>query len=180
MSTALRGVSEALRCVDDQWASVTTATQPSHEYVAAARDLFTILKDVGLLPLVPIESRRTEAALDLEQALLDLHIAGIDLAELLRDSQHLPDVLIRSEVLFAPVRALKPSLDRLSSRNRGGYVVVATAEVPNLAGSIQRAGAACRSPRTSFKPWWAPILCQTQAIETELEIHPPDSAPGFA
>ena len=44
VNRALREASDALRHADDQWACVTTAMPPSHDYVAMARDLCTIVR----------------------------------------------------------------------------------------------------------------------------------------
>ena len=93
MSNALREASEGLRHTDDQWARVTTALRPSHDYVTAARDLSTVLKEIGSLDLKRTSHGKTEVALDVAQALADLNIAIRDLAELMHQTRHLPDVL---------------------------------------------------------------------------------------
>lgn len=159
LSGALREAAEALRHADDQWAAVTTAMKPSHQYVATARNLCSVLKDIGQLDLKPMASRHSEHPLDIDQALSDLSIAGADLVDLLHDAQHLPEVLIRSELLFAPARTLKPSLDRLASRDKGAYVAVVDADVPNLAGQVREAGASCRV---------ASEILQTVAADADL------------
>jgi excisionase family DNA binding protein len=133
VNRALREASEALRHADDQWACVTTAMPPSHDYVAAARDLFTILKDIGRLDLVPVSSGHSEPPLDIDQALSDLNIASRDLADLMHEARHLPDVLIRSELLLSPVGTLKPTVERLGDRAKGRYVAVDVTDSPNLA-----------------------------------------------
>ena len=180
VSSALRQASEALRQADDQWAAVTTAMQPSHDYVAATRDLFSILKDMGQLDLTPVSSGQREPSLDIEEALSNLSIAGGDLAELLHDAQHLPDVLIRSELLFAPARTLKPSLDRLASRERGVYVAVVEAEIPNLAGHVRRAGEACRDASEILQS----VVLDADPLGHRLSrqvprVFGPDRAPGL-
>ena len=80
MSNAQRDASEGLRHTDDQWARVTTALRPSHDYVTAARDLSTVLKESGSLDLKRTSPGKTEVALDVAQALADLNIAIMDLA----------------------------------------------------------------------------------------------------
>jgi excisionase family DNA binding protein len=139
VSAALREASEALRLADDQWAGVTTAMRPSHEYVAAARNLFTVLKETGELDLTRPSPGHTEPALNIAQALADLNIASRDLAELMREARHLPDVLIRSELLFSPVSAVRPTLKRLAVQPKGRHVAVDITDRPNLAPLAQRA-----------------------------------------
>lgn len=131
VSGALREASEALRHADDQWAGVTTAMGPSHDYVTAARDLFTVLKEIGQLKQP--SPAKTEPTLDVAQALADLNIASRDLADLMHETRHLPEVLIRSELLFSADRTLKPTVERLAERARGRYVAVDVTDQPNLA-----------------------------------------------
>jgi excisionase family DNA binding protein len=144
VSGALREASAMLRHADDQWAFVTTAMRPSHEYVTAARDLFTVLTEISRLDLTQLSSDHTGHSLDIEQALSDLDIAGADLTDLLRDAQHFPDVLIRSHVLFASVRSLVPTPERLTGRARGGYVEVTTEDEHKLAAAAKAAAFAAR------------------------------------
>ena len=129
VSGALSEASEALRHADDLWAGVTTAMRPSHDYVTAARDLFTVLKEIGQLP----QPSPAEPTLDVAQALADLNIASRDLADLMHETRHLPEVLIRSELLFSADRTLKPTVERLADRARGRYVAVDVTDQPNLA-----------------------------------------------
>lgn len=131
VSGALSEASEALRHADDQWAGLTTAMRPSHDYVTAARDLFKVLKEIGQIPQP--RPAKTEPTLDVAQALADLNIASRDLADLMHETRHLPEVLIRSELLFSADRTLKPTVERLADRARGRYVAVDVTDQPNLA-----------------------------------------------
>ena len=133
VSGALCEASEALRHADDQWARVTTAMRPSHDYVATTRDLFAILREIGDLDLTLSGPDTSEPALNNAQALADLNIASRDLAQLIHEARHLPDVLIRSELLFSSNRTLKPTVERLTDRARGRYVAVDVTDQPNLA-----------------------------------------------
>jgi excisionase family DNA binding protein len=119
VSGALCEASEALRHADDQWAGVTTAMGPSHDYVATTRDLFAILREIGELDLTLSGPNPTEPTLDVAQALADLNIASRDLADLMHETRHLPEVLIRSELLFSAHRTLKPTVERLVDRAKG-------------------------------------------------------------
>jgi len=120
---------------------VTTAMRPSHDYVTAARDLFTVLKETGQLDLARTRPGRTEPALEVAQALSDLNIASKVLAELMHEARHLPDVLIRSELLFSPDRTLKATVERLADRAKGRYVAVDIMDRPNLAPIAHQAAA---------------------------------------
>ena len=81
----------------------------------------------------------TEVALDVAQALADLNIASRDLAEPMHQTRHLPDVLIRSQLLFSPERTLKPTVEGLANRAKGHYVAVDITDRPNLAPSAHQA-----------------------------------------
>jgi hypothetical protein len=114
---------------------------PSHDYVTAARDLFTILKEIGQLDLTRPIPGSTTPTLDSGQALADLNIASRDLADLMHEARHLPDVLIRSQLLFSRVGALKPTVERLTDRAKGRYVVVEVTDRPDLAPLAHQAAA---------------------------------------
>ncbi|HEY5183035.1 MAG TPA: hypothetical protein VIJ07_25265 [Dermatophilaceae bacterium] len=65
-----------------------------------------------------------------------------DVANLVRDVQHLPDQLVRSGLLFAPASMLTPSVERLHERTAGRYVSVVPEEVftlPQIVRSTARA-----------------------------------------
>ena len=100
---------------DHHWRTVTTAARPSHGYVDAARDLTEVLAAVI----------RAMAAPDLAEPATALAYVGRGLEgahELLRQSATLADPLLRSEQLFAPARALQPSVERVHARAAGRYV----------------------------------------------------------
>lgn len=113
--------------------------RPSHDYVTAARDLFTVLKEIGQIPQP--SPAKTEPTLDVAQALADLNIASRDLAELMHETRHLPEVLIRSKLLFSSNRTLKPTVERLTDRAKGRYVAVDVTDQPNLAPMAHQAAA---------------------------------------
>lgn len=60
----------------------------------------------------------------------DLALGAETLAELMTATQTLPSRLIKSELLFAPAKTLKPTVDRLTSRGR--LVAANTADLPDL------------------------------------------------
>jgi hypothetical protein len=139
---------EAMGQADRLWGSVTTAMPPSHEYVAAARELHAVLSDVTHDGLHPRGINEIAKNIDFGKALADLRYAAGDVADLARDVQHLPDPLLRSGLLFAPASKLAPSVARLHDRATGRYVSVLPDELPELA-SIARSAA--RLTDTAFR-----------------------------
>jgi len=134
LSTAMKELSRA----DRLWGSVTTAMRPSHEYVAAARELHAALTETTHDGLRARDANEITEHLDIGQALADLRYAARDVAELLHDVQHLPDQVLRSGVLFAPASKLAPSVERLHERAAGRFVSVLPQEIaklPNIARS---------------------------------------------
>ena len=62
-----------------------------------------------------------------------------DVANLVRDVQHIPDQLVRSGLLFAPASMLTPSVERLHDRAAGKYASVLPDELPELASAARSA-----------------------------------------
>jgi hypothetical protein len=129
---SLQAAMEAMGQADRLWGSVTTAMPPSHEYVIAARELHVALTETTHDGLHARDIIEITKSLDIGQALADLRYAAQDVADLARDVQHMPDQLVRSELLFAPARKLTPSLERLHERMAGKYVSVLPDEVTGL------------------------------------------------
>jgi len=69
----------------------------------------------------------------------DLRYAARDVADMVRDVQHLPDQLLRSGVLFAPASKLPPSVTRLHDRATGRYVSILPNEMAELANTTRSA-----------------------------------------
>ena len=144
---SVRAAARDAMTADHQWRMVTTAARPSHGYVDAARDLAQVLAAVV----------RSAAAPDLAQP--DTALAyverGLDGAlELLRLSAALVDPLVRSEQLFAPARALQPSVERVHARAAGRYVPVSMDEGRPLLEATTQASARlrCALPITVQRP----------------------------
>lgn len=106
---------------------------PSHQYVSVARELHAALTDVTHDRLRPKDVNEITGNLDIGQALADLRYAAHDVADLVRDVQHVPDQLLRSGLLFAPASKLTASVERLHDRASGRYVSVLPEETPELA-----------------------------------------------
>jgi hypothetical protein len=136
---SLHTATEEMGKADRLWGSVTTAMRPSHEYVTAARELHAVLTDVTHDGLHPREINEIAKTLDFEKALADLRYAVRDVADLVRDIQHLPDPLLRSGLLFAPASKLTPSVERLHDRAAGKYASVLPDELPELASTARSA-----------------------------------------
>ena len=118
---SVRAAARDAMTADHHWRTITTAARPSHGYVDAARNLTDVLAAVI----------RSAAAPDLAEPDTALaHVArGLEGAhELLNLSAALADPLLRSEQLFAPARALQPSVERVHARATGRYVAVAMDE----------------------------------------------------
>jgi hypothetical protein len=135
LSAAMKELSKA----DRLWGSVTTAMRPSHEYVAAARELHAALTETTHDGLHARDVNEITEHLDIGQALADLHYAARDVADMVRDVQHLPNQLLRSGVLFAPASQLPPSVTRLHDRATGRYVSILPNEMAELANTAQSA-----------------------------------------
>jgi hypothetical protein len=135
LSTAMKELSKA----DLLWGSVTTAMRPSHEYVTAARELHAALTETTHDGLRARDVNEITENLDIGQALGDLRYAARDVADMVRDVQHLPDQLLRSHLLFAPARNLTPSVERLHERTAGRYVPALPHEVSELAPAVRSA-----------------------------------------
>ena len=136
---SLHAAMEAMSQADRLWGSVTTAMPHSHEYVATARELHTALTDTTHNGLHARDINEITQSLDIGQALADLRYAAGDVADLVRDVQHLPDQLLRSGLLFAPADKLTPSVKRFHERAAGRYVSVNPNELPELASTAQSA-----------------------------------------
>jgi hypothetical protein len=128
---------EEMEKSEQLWGSVTTGMRPSHEYVTAARELHVALTNVTHDGLHPRDIERLTEKLDIGQALVDLRYAAQDVADLVRDVQHLPIQLTRSGLLFAPARKLTPSVERLHKRAAGKYVSSLPDEISELANSTR-------------------------------------------
>jgi len=124
---------------DRLWGSVTTAMRPSHEYVTATRELHAALTETTHDGLRAHDVSEITENLDIGQALGDLRYAARDVADMVRDVQHLPDQLLRSQLLFAPARKLTPSVERLHERTAGRYVPALPHEVSELAPAVRSA-----------------------------------------
>jgi len=129
---SLHTAMEAMGQADRLWGSLTTAMPPSHEYVAAARELHVALTDTTHDGLHARDVNEITENLDIGQALDDLRYAARDVGDMIHDVQHLPDQLLRSGLLFAPAGKLTPSVERLHERAAGKYVAVLPHEAPDL------------------------------------------------
>ena len=133
--------------------------RPSHEYVTAARELHSALTETTHDGLRAHDVNEITERLDIGQALADLRYAARDVADMVRDVQHLPDQLLRSGVLFAPASKLAPSVARLHDRATRRYVSVLPDELPELANTARspalRAALAARSLDQAFSQAFA-------------------------
>ena len=132
---------------DHQWRTVTTAARPSHGYVDAARDLTEVLAAVVRATAAPDLAEPDTALAHVGRGLEGAH-------ELLNLSAALADPLLRSRQLFAPARALQPSVERVHARAAGRYVAVSMDEGrPLLEATTQAStGLRCALPTIQQRP----------------------------
>ena len=102
----------------------------------------------------------------MDQALADLRYAATDLVELTHTSAQLPDLLIRSELLFAPARILASTMERVHDRNQGRYVAIQPSEGAALIDAAQEGSSAARHAQATLENSLRP------AAGTELSAHP--------
>ncbi|KQZ88491.1 hypothetical protein ASD62_03335 [Phycicoccus sp. Root563] len=126
VSVCLVAGARAFRGADKPWEGLTTASRSSAEFAAASRELFNALSKVGARASQPAHDwNRRRGLRDLSR--------GVDtLRQVMELSQTLPDRLLRSGLVYAPARALPPSLTRMRSQRQGRFVPVTREEAPDL------------------------------------------------
>ncbi|WP_235529101.1 hypothetical protein, partial [Phycicoccus sp. Root101] len=126
-STSLVAGARAFQSADKSWARLTTASRSSTEFVAASRELFNALNEVGVHASEPAD------VWDRPRGLRDLTHGVETLGRVIMElSQTLPDRLLRSGLVFAPARALPVSVTRMPAKSQGKFVAVSSHEVPDL------------------------------------------------
>jgi hypothetical protein len=158
----LRAAAEVMHAVQQQWETVTTATRPSREYVAATTALHTRLTTIQQENLSPRNHTASARRINVEQALTDLRYTATDLAELTHTAALLPEPLIRAGLLFAPARILPATLERMHDRNQGRYVAMQLEEGTKLIDAAQQGSSAARHAQTTLE------ISQRPAATTEL------------
>lgn len=116
----------ACQAADKPWDKLTTAGRPGAEFVAASRELFNALNEVGAEAPLPAPEW------DPRRGMCDLSRGIETLAQSMDISQALPDRLLRSGLIYAPARALPASAIRMAAQRQGKFVSVACGEVPDL------------------------------------------------
>jgi hypothetical protein len=92
----------------------------------------------------------------------------------MHETRHLPEVLLRSELMFSPERTLKPTVERLAQRAKGRYVVVDLTDSPNFARIAHQAALECQ--RVSEVLHWAlaydirPLGSRDRRHSSQVEI----------
>jgi hypothetical protein len=140
-----------MHAVQQQWETVTTATRPSHEYVAATTTLHTRLTNIEREGLSPSNQIQPERRINTDQALAELRYAATDLVELTHTAAQLPEPLIRSGVLSAPARILPSTMERMHDRNHGRYVAIQLTEGTELIDAAQQGSSAARDARAALE-----------------------------
>jgi hypothetical protein len=144
----------AMHRLQQQWATVTTATKPSHEYVTATTTLHASLTTTEQESLSPSNQIESAKGMNVDQALADLRYAATDLSELTHTAAQLPEPLIRSALLFAPARILPSTMERLHDRNHGKYVAIQLTEGAKLIDTAQQGSIAARHAQATLELSW--------------------------
>ena len=126
VSASLAAGARAFRAADKAWEGLTTATRSSAEFVAASRELFKALNEVGAQASQPVHDW------DRRRGLRDLSRGVETLGQVMDLSQTLPDRLLRSGLIYAPARTLPTSLARMRSQRQGRFVPVTREETSDL------------------------------------------------
>jgi len=147
----LREPAMAMHRLQQQWATVTTATKPSHEYVTATTTLHASLTTIERESLLLGDQIHPHRRIDVNQALTDLRYAATDLVELTHTAAQLPEPLIRSELLFAPARILPSTMERVNDRNHGRYVPIQLKEGAVLIDTAQQGSIAARHAQATLE-----------------------------
>jgi hypothetical protein len=169
----LRAAAEVMHAVQQQWETVTTATRPSREYVAATTALHTRLTTIEQERLSPGNHTDPARRINVDQALADLRYAATDLAELTHTAAQLPEPLIRAGLLFAPARILPSTVERLHDRNQGRYVAIRLEEGTELIDAAQQGSSAARHAQTTLEISLRPAATTelpTQALAARASI----------
>jgi hypothetical protein len=140
-----------MHAVQQQWETVTTATRPSREYVAATTAQHTRLTSIEQERLSPGNHTDPARPINVDQALADLRYAATDLVELTHTAALLPEPLIRAGLLFAPARILPATLERMHDRNHGRYVPIQLTEGAELIDAAQQGSSAARHVRATLE-----------------------------
>jgi hypothetical protein len=167
----LRQAAEVMYALAQQWAMVTTATRPGHEYVAATTALHASLTAIARESLLPGDQTDAAKRIDVDQALADLRHAATDLVELTYTGAQLPEPLIRSDLLFAPARVLPSTMERMHDRTHGKYVPIQLKEGGVLIEAAQQGSNAARNARATLE-------VSVRPVTTELSTQP--RAGGFS
>jgi len=147
----LREAAQIMNHLQQQWATVSTATKPSHEYVTATTILHASLSAVEREHLLPGAQVDFARRIDLGEAMSDLRYTATDLVELTHAGAQLAEPLIRSGLLFAPARILPSTMERVHDRNHGRYVAIQLNEAAELIDAAQRGSSAARHIRSSLE-----------------------------
>jgi excisionase family DNA binding protein len=179
----LRAAAEAMHAVQRQWETVTTATRPSHEYVAATTTLHARLTTLGRDDLALNSQMEPASRINMGQALVDVRYAVTDLVELTHTAAQLPEPLLRAGMLFAPARILPSTMERIHDRNHGRYVAIQLTEGTELIDATRQGALAVRNARAAleFSPRPAAateLSTQTMAVGASGRVFEP--ATGFS
>jgi hypothetical protein len=144
----LREAAVRQRRLQEQWGNVTTAVKPRRELASATRNVHGVLERFDER-LVDAGSECDLTAGERNAACNELANALGEIADITHEARHLPDLLARSDLLFAPARILPSVAERLQARQLGRFVPVIRKEAQDLRSAAHDAAdAAATAVRT--------------------------------
>ncbi|MFC6706796.1 hypothetical protein [Flexivirga alba] len=118
---------QSLARVDETWIhGLTTLTPPSHQFIAASRDLYEQLRRLDQ------QLTRDAETVEPEAVAAKLARAAHRISRHLCAAEQLPEQLIHSELMFAPARRLAPHPDRVTDHVRGRLTTVRAHDATEL------------------------------------------------
>ena len=171
----LREAAVSQRRLQEQWGNVTTAMKPGREFASATRNIHDALEVLDAR-LVGAGSECDLTTGERNAACNELANALGELADITHEARHLPDLLARSELLFAPARILPSAAERLQARQLGRFVPVLPMEAQELRSVAHDAAEAAATvvrtitPELQMPHRWtsAPAVTTSLGIAPEL------------
>jgi hypothetical protein len=139
------------RRLQEQWGNVTTAVKPRREFASATRNIHGVLERLDQR-LVNAGSQSDFGAGERTAVGNELANALGEIADITHGARHLPDLLTRSELLFAPARILPSAAERLQARQLGRFVPVLPKEAQDLRSAAHDAAEAAATVVRTITP----------------------------
>jgi hypothetical protein len=122
----LRQGGATLRDAERALRGISSLAAPSHDYVTAARELFTTLQEIREM------AAAHDAGLDPAATLASLAHGCTVHSQVLTAARGVPASLLHCRLLFAPARDLQPTIARLNARSKRRFVPLDLSDAPEL------------------------------------------------